>query len=97
MTFNDEPQSSAQSEPPPKDATMLVLMALIRALHEQGVLPAQSVADILDRRAVNAAMRGQESSGEEIVRRTAVAVQNLADLVQQQHPFGKGKQPPTPK
>ncbi|WP_168793572.1 hypothetical protein [Paraburkholderia aromaticivorans] len=85
---------SPREDEPPKDATMLVLMALIRALHEQGTLPAQAVANVLDRRAVNAALRGS-TSNETIVRETAVAVQKFADLVERQTPFGTASRHPT--
>jgi len=72
-----------------KDPTMLVLMALIRALHEEGTLPAQAVADVLDRRALNAALRGKVSEDETTVQRTAVALQELADDIERHHAFRK--------
>ncbi len=72
-----------------KDPTMLVLMALIRALHEEGMLPAQAIADVLDRRALNAALRRKVSEDETTVQRTAVALQELADDIERSHSFRK--------
>jgi len=72
-----------------KDPTMLVLMALIRALHEEGMLPAQAIADVLDRRALNAALRRKVSEDETAVQRTAVALQELADDIERSHSFRK--------
>jgi hypothetical protein len=78
--------AAASKEPPAKDASMLVLMALIRALHESGVLPAQATADVLDRRAVNAALRTR-TGDEETVRMTAVLIQQIADQIERDCPF----------
>jgi len=72
-----------------KDPAMLVLMALIRALHEEGMLPAQAIADVLDRRALNAALRHKVSEDETTVQRTAVALQELADDIERSHSFRK--------
>lgn len=60
---------------PTKDTAMLTVMALIRALHDQGILPAQATADVMDRRAISAALRGKESIDEQHIRRLAVALQ----------------------
>jgi hypothetical protein len=87
MTYAEENQArGTPQEPPPKDAAMLVLMGLMRALHERGILPVQAVADVLDRRAINAALRGKTSQ-EDVPRGIAVAIQTYANLVEGQVPF----------
>lgn len=83
-------------EQPTKDTAMLTVMALIRALHDHGILAAQATADVMDRRAISAALRGKEGIDEQLVQRLAVALQGWADIAQQQHPFvpkGQGTPP----
>lgn len=95
MNFFEQEKQEDAPDDRPADSTMLVLIALIRALHERGILPAQAVADVLDRRALNAAPRGT-TSRESDVQKTAVAVQELADLVERQTPFVSRDQPVDP-
>jgi hypothetical protein len=83
------------TEQPTRDATMLTVMALIRALHDHGILPAQATADVLDRRAINASLRGQNGADEQLVQQLAVALQQWADLAESQHPFAP-RDPGTP-
>lgn len=92
MTFPSDEQSPSEK----KDAATLIVLALIRALHENQILPAQAVADVLDRRAINAAMRGR-TGDEETVRMTTALVQKVADQIERATPFAPRDQarPPT--
>lgn len=92
MTFSSDGSPNEE----PKDSLTLVVIALIQALHEKGTLPAQAVADVLDRRAVNAALRSR-TGDEATVRQVAVVIQTLADQIETQTPFRARDQdqPPT--
>jgi len=75
------------------DAAMLTVIAIIRALHRSGVIPAQSVADEMDIRATNAMLRGSASEREKVVQALAVTLQTLADGIEQAHPFASRSRP----
>ena len=64
------------------------LLALIRALHTRGLLPAQAVADQLDGMAMAATVDPQ---GDEVsvtaARSAARTIQLIADHVERSHPF----------
>ncbi|MEX3690795.1 hypothetical protein AB3X91_11880 [Paraburkholderia sp. BR14263] len=91
MTFDHETQPEQPTNP-----AMLTVLYLIRALHDNGILPAQATADVLDQRALRGAMRGDDGPYQQAVRDTTAWMQVWADRAQTEHPFVPKERPVEP-